>query len=330
MANHSCVPNAIVQFIGRKAILTAERPIKAGDEIEISYTDYTYPLVKRQQALAPYCFECSCPRCKDDLNVYQVCAASPRSLVPHDLSLVPDAYTRLSSHPAVNDAATQALAKALGESATTSTETRTLTSHDSLRERHEMLLAQYRDCAGLVAADLWAVTPVPQLLTEISIYYAEQGEFAFALAVACFIATACDAHRYAAYFHPVRAKNVLIIAKLLAHTAEGTAAPSRAVDSINTRAGPDQRIRETLRDIDQVSLCQMLLTMVLRSAPAGHAHEWDVAAPAREMLQDIGQLPGREKELSLIMAWMQDPAGGENAGPSSTTLWFNRWTPWPA
>lgn len=38
MANHSCVPNAIVQFIGRKAILTAERPIKAGDEIEISYT----------------------------------------------------------------------------------------------------------------------------------------------------------------------------------------------------------------------------------------------------------------------------------------------------
>lgn len=37
MANHSCVPNALVQFVGRKAVLTAERPIKAGDEIEISY-----------------------------------------------------------------------------------------------------------------------------------------------------------------------------------------------------------------------------------------------------------------------------------------------------
>lgn len=38
MANHSCIPNALVQFMGRKAILRAEMPIKAGDEIEISYT----------------------------------------------------------------------------------------------------------------------------------------------------------------------------------------------------------------------------------------------------------------------------------------------------
>jgi SET domain-containing protein len=37
MANHSCVPNAMVHFVGRKAILRAETPIKAGDEIEISY-----------------------------------------------------------------------------------------------------------------------------------------------------------------------------------------------------------------------------------------------------------------------------------------------------
>lgn len=38
MTNHSCVPNAMVQFVGRKAVLRAETPIKAGDEIEISYT----------------------------------------------------------------------------------------------------------------------------------------------------------------------------------------------------------------------------------------------------------------------------------------------------
>ncbi|KAG3188154.1 hypothetical protein PC129_g25210 [Phytophthora cactorum] len=38
MANHSCIPNAMVQFIGRKAILRAETPIEVGDEIEISYT----------------------------------------------------------------------------------------------------------------------------------------------------------------------------------------------------------------------------------------------------------------------------------------------------
>lgn len=38
MMNHSCMPNAMVQVVDGKAILRTEVPIKAGDEIEISYT----------------------------------------------------------------------------------------------------------------------------------------------------------------------------------------------------------------------------------------------------------------------------------------------------
>lgn len=38
MANHSCIPNAAVQFIGRNALFIAENPIRAGDEIELAYT----------------------------------------------------------------------------------------------------------------------------------------------------------------------------------------------------------------------------------------------------------------------------------------------------
>lgn len=38
MINHSCLPNAIVQLIGGNVILRAETAVKAGDEIEISYT----------------------------------------------------------------------------------------------------------------------------------------------------------------------------------------------------------------------------------------------------------------------------------------------------
>jgi SET and MYND domain-containing protein len=37
MANHSCVPNAYVCFVGRTAALRAEREIKVGEEIVISY-----------------------------------------------------------------------------------------------------------------------------------------------------------------------------------------------------------------------------------------------------------------------------------------------------
>lgn len=37
MMNHSCVPNAEVHCLGRKAVLHAQMPIKKGDEIQISY-----------------------------------------------------------------------------------------------------------------------------------------------------------------------------------------------------------------------------------------------------------------------------------------------------
>lgn len=37
MVNHSCVPNAFVQFVDRKAVIHAYREIQKDEEIEISY-----------------------------------------------------------------------------------------------------------------------------------------------------------------------------------------------------------------------------------------------------------------------------------------------------
>lgn len=37
MVNHSCIPNAFVQFAGRRAILRAYRAIEKDEEVEISY-----------------------------------------------------------------------------------------------------------------------------------------------------------------------------------------------------------------------------------------------------------------------------------------------------
>lgn len=42
MINHSCVSNAYVDFVGRKAVLHASRAIKEGEEIEISYIGKFY------------------------------------------------------------------------------------------------------------------------------------------------------------------------------------------------------------------------------------------------------------------------------------------------
>ena len=43
MLNHSCLPNAFVQFYGRQAILRANQAIKQGEVVEISYIgEYTH------------------------------------------------------------------------------------------------------------------------------------------------------------------------------------------------------------------------------------------------------------------------------------------------
>ncbi|KHN94462.1 MYND finger family protein [Metarhizium album ARSEF 1941] len=282
MANHSCIPNAVVQFIGRKAVLMAERPIEAGDEIEISYTDYTMPLSARREALKQYSFECACARCRGDLNVYQVRAAYPNTCSVIDVSS--------NKHAAVTDKHTQDVA------ARCTAEPAQLPL--SLPARYAALKAQYQLARALIDANLWAVSPVPQLLAETAIYFAERDNFPYALFVAALIATWCDPFRYAAPFHPVRLKNLFMMAKLLANTAENTvvaAAPA-------AKGGLDQKLQQTLLDMDQVSLCQMLLIMVLKMCP-GELANWDLCVSARDMLADIGKLPGRDKELSLINGW---------------------------
>lgn len=43
MANHSCAPNASLEFNGRCAVLTALRHIEEGEEITISYIGQQFP-----------------------------------------------------------------------------------------------------------------------------------------------------------------------------------------------------------------------------------------------------------------------------------------------
>ncbi|KAK7430812.1 hypothetical protein QQZ08_002601 [Neonectria magnoliae] len=283
MANHSCIPNAMVQFIGRKAILRAETPIQAGDEIEISYTG--------------------------DLNIYQVCALSPNV----DLNLASLVFdpSKLRHHPAAARDFKAALANKYSEAATDIIDSRE--SPDSLDERRRVLEAQYRECQPLVSEGFWGVSPLPQVLAEISIYYAEEGNFVYALATACHVATACDPYRYVAPFHPVRAKGLFLIGKLLANTAADTAALSDSINAMaSSKSNFNQKALQTLQEIDQVSLCQMLLFMILQQTPKGYAAEWELSVSAREMLHDIDRLPGRDKELSLINAWRQDPSNAQS------------------
>ena len=143
---------------------------------------------------------------------------------------------------------------------------------------------------------------------DVNLLCRRRWSFAHALTIACFVATKCDPIRYASPFHPVRVKNLFMIAKLLANTAESTAALSTSLAAVTTGAGGGRAgsIEETLADIDQVSLCQMLLLLILKLAPADYLGVWELCKPARGMLEEIEGLPGRERELSLIHSWRDD------------------------
>lgn len=216
--------------------------------------------------------------------------------------------TKLQTHPAVNTPEKQAVARAAAR-------LHFQPMPAELSDRRSVLQKQLSDCRDLVAAELWAVTPLPQTLTELAIYYAERHDYAPALAIAALLTRDCDPYRFPAPFHPVRAKNLLMAAKLLTNTAADTALAetqhgnrtvqmsARAMES----ADVGRRLRDALRDIDQVSLAQMLLFMVLDTAPPPHLAAWELAQQARDVMAGIAELKGRDQELSLIGLWRKDP-----------------------
>eukprot|EP00747_Dinoflagellata_sp_TGD_P215208 gnl/TRDRNA2_/TRDRNA2_87928_c0_seq1.p1 gnl/TRDRNA2_/TRDRNA2_87928_c0~~gnl/TRDRNA2_/TRDRNA2_87928_c0_seq1.p1 ORF type:complete len:390 (+),score=60.09 gnl/TRDRNA2_/TRDRNA2_87928_c0_seq1:131-1171(+) len=69
MANHSCMPNAVVVKLGDAFLLRARREIGEGEEITINYFDVLTPLDQRIQRCKAWGFICDCPRCKTEREV---------------------------------------------------------------------------------------------------------------------------------------------------------------------------------------------------------------------------------------------------------------------
>lgn len=63
--NHSCEYNSVVGFDGDELFVKAIRPIKADEQIFISYVDTTNPYsIRRKQLSERYYFDCNCSKCQ--------------------------------------------------------------------------------------------------------------------------------------------------------------------------------------------------------------------------------------------------------------------------
>ncbi|KAI5923334.1 hypothetical protein F4810DRAFT_217736 [Camillea tinctor] len=306
MVNHSCVPNAFVQFSGRKAILHANQEIAKDEEITISYIEPMPHRTQRQEALKRrYHFDCNCPRCEDDLDVYQLCRRYPH-LELNSFSLVPD-LDRLRNPPIRRFLHSDETLKQVVRDVypTCSQSLQDHTPETTVKE----LKRRWKACEPLWKSELYAVDPISHVFTEANVYFSGNGNFAYSIAISCFLALHCEPFRFPMPFAPHRVKGLFMIAKLLANI--GPIPLNQETRGASESIGAN--ISQVLSRVDQATMCQVIASLVVRYGPAAHSAEWQVYGQAKDMLSDIGSLPGRELEDTTIRAFLVNPKGVEEA-----------------
>ncbi|KAK8049814.1 hypothetical protein PG994_011544 [Apiospora phragmitis] len=276
MVNHSCTPSGFVQFIGRRAVLRAYRSIQKGEEVTISYIACELHRSHRQRSLKErYHFQCSCPRCKDDLDVYEVCQAYSH-LDLNRLSLTPD--LNIFRNPPISgsirsDGALQRIVDEIFLECS-----QPLTDMD-FAKRSKLLGNRWEKCEPLRKAKLYAIEPLPRVLSEASIYSTELGKFSHSLAISCFLALNCDPFQYPMPFHPFRG-------------------------SINEPM--ETRLKQVFEATDSITVAQAALMMGAWWGPKAHSEEWQPYQEAIEVLKDVETLPGRNDEKKMLSLWVKD------------------------
>ncbi|KAK1710221.1 MYND finger [Colletotrichum lupini] len=305
MMNHSCSPNAMVQFDGRSASLRAMAFIEPGDEVEISYIDETHPKSKRHESLRSYYFDCKCFKCIEDLDEYQVAQKDPRVAKLNELSATPDIERFQHPQVADKDRLRQAIeVKKLLEIYTAQVR------HTEPTAKHKWLRKAYKSASWFTENGRWAIEPFAQLLDKAAVYYGKtRGNHECALAIACLVAYEIEPYKHPIPFHNERIRGLTAIANELSHTAPE---PEKLVKLARDMAAKKKFSAAGVRvlvDLDQVSMCQMVLSLINAYKDRTPKVHWDDVSMIRWMIAEIESLPGRDRENSLINAWIMDPKG---------------------
>ncbi|CAK7211964.1 hypothetical protein SBRCBS47491_001302 [Sporothrix bragantina] len=342
MANHSCMPNAVVGFSGQAAYLRAQNPIAVGDEVTISYVDWTKPKNERQKGLRLYNFQCSCPRCRDDLDVYQATQISPilslndyssspssssSSSPQRFFSVVPD-VDLLRNPPVLRDSAhnvTPQQVEAMYTSAQAILAAEPF-EDDSTTGHLSSMRQLMRTCRPLIEAKRWAVEPLAQLMRLAVIHCIEVGNYAHLLVFACFTAQHVDSVQFPAPFATWRTKGLLSIAKALPHALllvmpdlpveqggdGGVAAREARGQGGDPRRRVDPRVLDILLDARNGGLFMTLLMMIMHNGPLGHSAEWPPLDNARRLLASFQADPSHATVINIVNEWFADPYSPDN------------------
>ncbi|KAF7591787.1 hypothetical protein BBP40_001113 [Aspergillus hancockii] len=189
LINHSCNYNSVVGFDGDELFVKAIRPISQGEQIFISYIDFTNPVTLRRTELHDrYFFTCSCPKCEKELS-----ASDDSGTQPSDFALQ-QAYDLLNECTSLSD---------LDPGATIQRLESTIAS---LRHNHS-----------------WPITkqPLVSLRDELIASLLSAGKFnsAFVHATARYLRV--DPVVYKREAHPIRQLHAWTLARLAIHLSGG-------------------------------------------------------------------------------------------------------------
>lgn len=259
--------------------------------------DYTTPKSARWETLKLYHFQCGCPRCRDDLDVYQVCSTSP-NIILNKFSLQPN-LSKLRSPEVDRSGVSSADVEAIYQKWHALKISETMDIMQVARLRWEL-------CKPLVEARMFAVEPLPTgILDFTTLCHSDPKKIAYALPLACFLSTECEPVKLLAPFLPWRVKGLMMVAKLLTHIGE-----MRATGELEKKCSYKPLV-DILTTSDQVSMCEAVLRLVIHWGSMGASEDWDVLREASDILKEIESLQGREQESYFLRTWAKDPKDPE-------------------
>lgn len=269
--------------------------------------DQTQPRDKRQTELYLYRFECSCYKCQHDLDEYQIAMKDP-TIELNTMSAMPDTH-RFKSSPGCNTVERSQGMEVLKIQNIMPEFPRDLKP----KEKHEWLRRAYKTGDYFVKLGKWAIEPFAQVVDEASFYFGkDRGNHECALAIACLSAYEIEPFKHVVPFHPQRLKGLSSVAIALSNTAPNPDKLTKLARDVAAMKKLSAESVKVLENLDQVSLCQMVLSLIDVQSQFAPSADWEVLVLAQEMLRDIESLPGREKETSLILAWRKDPKSMED------------------
>lgn len=265
LANHSCVPNAFIMFDGRGISLMALDPIKAGEQIFISYVDFTQSRDQRRAELKQrYFFDCECQKCKHAYTPYRVCKEST-AISSEKLALLYD-YKTLVFQAEEREQEIQVMQQELNDVREAISVTHSLIDLSkttaSETERLNFLKQASSDLSLYKTHKLFALPPYPTILDELYLSYIDNEHLTSALILLLFIFLNCDIYNWPQPNHPIRVTRLFTIARLLKYAASlEPAALQHSLPFIPS---------EVLAGTDFIDATHAVLILVDELAPLSH------------------------------------------------------------